>query len=176
MKRRGLIYVSKKGKRSLYYAENPKKLKTEIEEKGKFVESILPELLSLTNAIDQKPKVRFFDTREGIYDIYRETLEYEGDKIHMWMSTPWYDDEKFWREIYMPKRIEKRILIKVIVPKTDEAVEFVKDDRASLRETRMTDSHNITADRDFMIQLTQNEFNSLRFQIGTSSSRRGGRR
>ena len=46
----------------------------------------------------------------------------------------------------MPERIEKKILIKAIVPKTDEAIEFVKEDRISLRETRMTDSHNITAD------------------------------
>ena len=146
LKKRGLISISKRKNKTVYSAENPKKLKREIEEKGKSIEAILPELLSITNAIDKKPTVKFFDSREGIYDIYRDTLLYGGEKIQMWMSSPWYDDEKFWRDIYMPERIEKKILIKAIVPKTDEAIEFVKEDRISLRETRMTDSHNITAD------------------------------
>ena len=62
------------------------------------------------------------------------------------MSSPWYDNEKFWREYYLPMRLEKKIHLSAIVPKTEESTDFVKDDRASLRETRMTDSADITAD------------------------------
>ena len=146
LKKKGLITVSKKQKKTVYTAENPKKLRDGVDEQWKLLETLLPELLSITNAIDQKPKVRFFDTREGIFDIYRETLEYPSQLITIWMSSPWFDDEKFFRDIYMPTRIEKNILIKAIIPKNEETIPFAKDDHASLRETRMTEGDDITAD------------------------------
>lgn len=146
LKKRGLISVSRTGKKIVYTAENPKKLRVELNQKEKMLEVLLPELLSITNIIDKKPKIRFFDSREGIYDVYRETLEYPDQKMNMWMSSPWYEDEKFWRDYYLPTRLEKKIFMRAIVPKNEESIAFVKDDRSALRETRMTDSHNITAD------------------------------
>lgn len=146
LKNRGLIGVSKRDKKTVYIAENPKKLRGEIDEKWKLVETLLPELLSITNVIGKKPIIRFFDTHEGIISIYRETLEYPGQTINIWMSSPWFDNEKYFRDIYMPTRIEKGILIRAIIPKNNETIPFVEDDEKSLRETRMTDSDNITAD------------------------------
>lgn len=146
LKKRGLVTTSKKGKKTIYSAENPKRLRLELQEKEKFVDSLLPELLSITNALDKKPKIRYFDSKEGIYDIYRETLEYADQRMTMWMSSPWYEDEDFWRKYYMPTRIERKIHLRAIVPKNDETIPFVKEDRASLRETRMTDSHDINSD------------------------------
>lgn len=146
LKKRGLISISKKGKRAIYTAENPKRLRSELEEKGKFIDAILPGLLSITNAIDKKPSVQYFDTKEAIYDIYRDTLEYPGQIMTMWMSDPWFDDEIFWKDFYMPTRIEKKIPIKAIIAKTSVTIPFVKDDIKSLRETRMTDGKDITTD------------------------------
>jgi sugar-specific transcriptional regulator TrmB len=146
LKRRGLISVSRAGKKTVYTAESPKKLRNELDEKWKLLEGILPEMLSITNSLDKKPRVRFFDSKEGVYDIYRETLLYPDSRMYMWMSTPWYDDEKFWTDYYLPARLDKKIHLSAIVPKTEESVPFVKEDSKSLRETRMTDSANITAD------------------------------
>lgn len=154
LKKRGLISISRQGKRIIYTAENPKKLKIELEQKGKMLEGLLPELLSITNVIDNKPKIRFFDSREGIYDIYRETLDYSNQRMIMWMSSPWYDDEKFWRDYYMPTRIERKIHLRTIVPKNETSVSFKQEDRVSLRESRMADSHIITA--DIMLYGTKN--------------------
>lgn len=146
LKKRGLISLSKRGKKTVYSAENPKKLRAENEEKGKFIEALLPGLLSISNAIDKKPTIRYFDTKEGIYDIFRETLNYPDQILTMWLSDPWYDNESFWREFYMPSRIEKKIAIRAIVPKTPVTIPFVKDDSKSLRETRMTNNEDITTD------------------------------
>ncbi|MDO8566739.1 MAG: helix-turn-helix domain-containing protein [bacterium] len=146
LKKRGMISISKEHKKTVYAAENPKKLRGDIDERWKLVETLLPELLSITNVISQKPTVRFFDTKEGIIDIYRETLEYPSQTVNIWMSSPWFDDEKYFRDIYMPTRIEKGILIRAIIPKNDETIPFAKDDATSLRETRMTDRDDITAD------------------------------
>ena len=146
LKRRGLISMSKRNKKMVYSAENPKKLKIELEQKGMLLEGLLPELLSITNAIDAKPKVRFFDSKEGVFDIYRETLLYPDQRMYMWMSSPWYDDEKFWRDYYMPIRIDKKIHLSAIVPKNETSIAFTQEDKLKLRETRMTDADNIRAD------------------------------
>ncbi len=146
LKKRGLVTISKRGKRTVYIAENPKKLKSELEEKGRSIDILLPGLLSITNAIDNKPSIQYFDTKEGIYDIYRETLQYPSKPIIMWMSDPWFDNERFWKDFFLPSRIEKKILLKAIIPKTEENISFVKDDLKSLRETRMTEGKEITSE------------------------------
>lgn len=146
LKQRGLISLSHHGKKTLYNAENPKKLRVEVEEKEKFVDALLPELLSITNALDRKPKIRYIDSREGIYDIYRETLRFPGEPIRMWMSSPWFDDERFWRDVYMPTRIEKKIPLFAILPRNNETLPFAKEDAISLRQTRMTADDDFASD------------------------------
>lgn len=145
LKKKGYLTVSIRGKKTVYSANNPKRLKSEQEEKTRLIESMLPELLSITNAIDRKPTVRYFDTKEGIFDIYRETLEYPGTTMRGWLSSAWYEEEKFWKDYYLPLRIEKKIPFYGIVPKTEEMANFIKDDRTSLRQTR-TVGGPITAD------------------------------
>jgi len=139
LKKRGLVAISKRGNKTVYRAENPKKLRGEIDEKWKLVETLLPELLSITNAIGQKPTVRFFDTKEGIIDIYRETLEYPNQIINIWMSSPWFDIEDYFRDIYLPMRIEKGILLRAIIPKNEETIPFAKDEAG-----KRVDSYKIT--------------------------------
>ena len=146
LKKRGYLTVSMRGKKTVYSANNPKRLKNEQEEKSKLIESVLPELLSITNAIDNKPTVRYFDSKEGVFDVYRETLEYPNTPMRGWLSSAWYDSEKFWTEYYLPTRIEKKIPFYGIVPETEEMTDFVKDDQASLRQTRMVKGNPITAD------------------------------
>ncbi len=146
LKKRGYLTVSMQGKKTVYSANNPKRLKSEQEEKNKLIESVLPELLSITNAIDKKPTVRYFDTKEGIFDVYRETLEYPNTPMRGWLSSAWYDAEKFWTEYYLPARIEKKIPFYGIVPETEEMTNFIKDDQKSLRQTRMIKGNPITAD------------------------------
>jgi sugar-specific transcriptional regulator TrmB len=146
LKKRGYLTVSMRGKKTVYSANNPKRLKSEQEEKSKLIESVLPELLSITNAIDSKPTVRYFDSKEGIFDVYRETLEYPNTPMRGWLSSAWYDAEKFWTEYYLPTRIEKKIPFYGIVPETEEMTDFVKDDQKSLRQTRMVKGSPITAD------------------------------
>lgn len=146
LKKRGLISLSHHGKKTVYSAENPKKLRAEAEEREKFIDTLLPELLSITNVLDHKPKVRYFDSREGIYDIYRETLLFPSEPMRMWMSSPWFDDERFWRDFYMPTRIEKKIPLFAIVPRNAETLPFAAEDPISLRQTRMTAGDDFASD------------------------------
>jgi HTH-type transcriptional regulator, sugar sensing transcriptional regulator len=146
LRKRGLMAVSKRGKRAVYVAGDPKRLRGEVKEREHMVEKVLPELLSITNLITNKPRVRFFDSKEGIYDIYRETLEFPDSRILIWMSNPWFDNARFWTDYYLPMRLEKKVFMRAIMPKDADSESFAKDNQKSLRDTRMTDESDISAD------------------------------
>lgn len=148
LEKKGLLSVGKRGKRASYLAEDPKRLRDHIAERGRLIERVLPELLSVANVVDRKPNIRYFENREGIFDIYRETLDYPKSEILMWMSDAgvWYDDESFWKDIYIPARIEKRIALRAILPLTEKTAVFGADNAQSLRQTRLDPAGGIESD------------------------------
>jgi len=81
LREKGLIIATKKQKRTFYYAENPSKLGNILEEKVNAFDNLLPELLAMSNLIDRKPKIRFFEGVEGLKNIYKDTLNYPDSEI-----------------------------------------------------------------------------------------------
>lgn len=148
LRRQGLITVGRQGKRAVYIAEDPKKLRAQAEERTKLVEELIPGLLAMANVIDRKPTVRYFENQEGIYDIYRETLSFPDQAISMWMSDVgvWYDDLSFWTDYYIPSRMEKKISLRAILPETEKTRAFHEGDAKSLRQTRLDRGGGIDSD------------------------------
>lgn len=142
LKAKGLISTAKRGKKTLYIAENPKKLLEQADDNRRNLENVLPELLSLANNIVKKPKVRYFEGVEGIKEVYRDTLQFPDQKICAWVSDSMITgfDEKFITEYYIPKRLEKKIWAEVIASNTDAGQRFKANDVPSLRTTRLLDS------------------------------------
>ena len=54
--------------------EPPQQLMKMAEEKVNITKSLLPELLSLTSAIGFKPKIRFYEGKEGVERVFNESL------------------------------------------------------------------------------------------------------
>lgn len=71
----GLITESIKGKRKLYVASDPEKLKRSIKEKEQLLNQILPELKILNNTGATKPKITYYEGREGLRQIHNLSLE-----------------------------------------------------------------------------------------------------
>jgi len=139
LKAKGLLTIGRRGKRMVYIAEDPRKLKLLAEERSRLVDQMLPSLLSITNAIDRKPTIRYFEDAAGINDIYRDTLNFVEQPILIWMSDRgvWYDDESFWKDFYIPARLERKIALRVIAPDTQASRDLQGGDRASLRSTKL---------------------------------------
>lgn len=72
--KRGLIHTLEKGRRTFYGVEEPSKLLGLLEEKERTLKTLLPYLEAIHNRKPIKPKVRFYEGREGIKHIYREML------------------------------------------------------------------------------------------------------
>lgn len=77
--KRGLASTFEKGKKTFFAAESPdqidhllRKQSEEIFEQRRDLERIIPELRALNNLAENKPKVRFFEGRDGILSMYEE--------------------------------------------------------------------------------------------------------
>lgn len=92
---RGLINTLTKGKKTLYGAEEPQKLLSVVAEKQRALQTVLPFLEALNNRRTTKPKVRFYEGKEGILRIYEEM--FETKEMRFWGSVE--EVQKYFPEI-----------------------------------------------------------------------------
>lgn len=139
LKLKGLLSSVRKNKKELFYAEDPRKLEDMLDEKKQTLRRILPELLSIANALDKKPKIRFYEGAEGIKEVYRDTLKYPDQELLAWVSEEAVIsfDEKFLNEYYLPKRVEKKIWVRAIAPDRVYMQKYKGLDEKSLRRTKL---------------------------------------
>jgi sugar-specific transcriptional regulator TrmB len=148
LKGKGLIGTTKKKKRTLYYAEDPRILEGQLEEKRTVLNSILPQLLSISSLIDKKPDIKYFEGVEGIKNVYQDTLNYPNQEILMWGSTDVfkYFDEDFMWNYYLPKRLENKIWMRAIGKNLGIVQKIQAQDKKHLRETRLYDADELFFD------------------------------
>lgn len=152
LKARGLIKTTKNRKRLLYLAEDPRRLKELAQEAERTADSILPSLLAITNLIDRKPKILFFEGIEGIEDIYKETLLHPDTPIRGWLSAGSFrTDEPWFDRYYRPVRKEKRIYTDVIVPDFPETRSYHEKDREDFHRTKIDTKGGDSIESDILL-------------------------
>lgn len=72
---KGLVSQTFAGKKRFFNAEPPEALKSLLKKQEEKVDQLLPELTSLFNITPHKPKIRYFEGREGLRQIYEEILK-----------------------------------------------------------------------------------------------------
>ncbi|HCP08899.1 MAG TPA: hypothetical protein DIT25_03835, partial [Candidatus Moranbacteria bacterium] len=78
LRKRGMVSLSSKGKKKFFVAEDPQKLRKKLEEKLSSFDEILPQLRSIYNVPTSKPKLRFYEGKEGLKEVYDDTLRYKS--------------------------------------------------------------------------------------------------
>ena len=148
LKDKGLVSSVKSGGRTLYSAEDPRTLDDRLDEQKVLVQKAMPELLSLTNAIAAKPRVRYYEGIEGIKEVYRDTLDYPDQELLAWVTEgAGLDfDMDFLNNKYLPKRIKNKIWVRAIVPDSSDMREFLGKNESTLRNTRAMDSKKFPLD------------------------------
>ena len=139
LKEKGLLSLIARKKKTLYLAEDPRTIEQKLDEKKQTFQRILPELLSVANALDKKPRIRFFEGIEGIKEVYKDALKYSDQEMLAWVSPAVAEnfDLKFLDEYYLPKRVEKKIWVRAIAPDEPFAQKYKGLDQKSLRQTRL---------------------------------------
>ncbi len=141
---KGLVTLTGKEPKQEYVAESPDMLKTylkkQLEEKKNNLEetekNLIPQLKSIHN-VENRPKVMFYEGREGMEKVYEDTLT-SHEEIRAFAT---YDDMEQALPGYFPKyfhrRAAKGIPIRAIFPFTQAGLELSKDNKAQLRQTAM---------------------------------------
>ncbi len=116
LKRLGLFTETLKGKRKLIVPAEPENLKRNIKEKERKLAEILPELKAISNSSLTKPKISFYEGREGIKEIYFDALK--NKNINTYGISPAKTivenvGEDFFNS-YIDERIKRKIWIKLI--------------------------------------------------------------
>ncbi len=140
---KGLASVSGKEPKQEYVAEAPDKLKSliesEIEKKKQeleLAEKVIPQLKSIHN-ISERPKVMFYEGKEGLEQVYEDTLtSHEQIRAYanvneMHTALPHYFPR------YYLRRTSKNISIRAIIPANEKGLERASKDKQETRESAL---------------------------------------
>jgi len=130
----GLISETVKGKKRLFIGEDPEKIKKDLQKKESLFSEILPQLKSIHNISGVKPKIRYFEGREGLIEAYDDALKYAGEIAAFGSEDVYRILGKNWVEDYIKRRVKKNISVRAILPSTEylEKEIFIRD-QAQLR-------------------------------------------
>ena len=141
LEKEGFIYETIKGKKRLFIVENPEKLKERLDKKRAMLSEILPELGSIYNIKGSKPKIRFYEGKEGLKEVYEDTLKFPieilsfaSDDIIKVLGQDWADD-------YIKRRVNKGINMRAIMPETETIdLKYTEFDQAHRRQSKLVNA------------------------------------
>lgn len=139
LREKGLASTVKKKNKTYFYAEDPRKIKEQMEENLKDVELAIPELLAMANFIDKKPNIRYFEGKNGIKDLFKDILKYPDSEVLEWYSEAYVTDfeEEFFTDYFTPKRISKKIWVRAILPDNEIIRKLAVNNEKQLRRTKL---------------------------------------
>lgn len=135
--KKGLIGQTIKGKKRLFYAEEPEKLLKLLDEKKARLEEAMPLLKSFYNTAGDKPKIRYYDGKEGIKEVYRDTLNYSGELVAFVTENIINDLGQDFADEYREKRTKNKISVRVIGPDTENIVNYRNTNKDEMRKIRL---------------------------------------
>lgn len=146
LKEKGLMRSLTKRKKSFYYAEDPREMSAQLEERKNTLEKILPEMLSIANVIDKKPKIKYYEGIEGIKEIYKDILKYPNKEELAWIAglpvsnpnNPFYG---FFYNYFIPGRIKNKIWTRMITSDREGMEKYKTREEKEFRKTKLI-NHN----------------------------------
>ena len=141
---RGLVNVLGEGAIKKYAAEDPQKIIAysqdklqQIQQEFEAIKKLLPELKSVFNKTE-KPKVKFYEGKEGLKEVYEDTLTAKKPMILGYScAEPMYQSLPDFLPDYLKKRVANKIYARMIAPNTAGIRELIKTDKQDLRESRL---------------------------------------
>jgi len=123
--KKGLVNSFVKNQVKHYAVETPRILVQQQAEKLDAAKRLLPELFSITNSLAYKPKIQYYEGRDGVKNIFEDTLTAEGEMLGYTnlKDIPQIVSEDFLRD-YTRRKIEKKIKTRMLSPLTKEALSY----------------------------------------------------
>lgn len=137
----GLVSKSMSGNIKYFYPADPQVLLRKVQEKEKNIRSILPDLENLYNSPKLKPFIRYFEGREGIKEMYEDSLKSlkKGDEILAYVGEDVLHYVEDYAIEYVKRRVEKGVRLRGIYKKEKNILEHMQFNQQQLREAKILD-------------------------------------
>lgn len=136
---KGLVSHFTKGKKRYFSAEDPSRIihileiqeeklrkdQQEIQSQKKELENVLPELMSIFGKSEEKPKVRFYEGKNGIYQIYEELIKQKG-VLYYGSTDGIFQNFPDFNEKITKKMIANSVKVRDLVYKSESALSIKK--------------------------------------------------
>lgn len=138
---KGLLFQNMQGKRRAFSAVDPDMVHDLLKMRTASFKRLLPELRSLYNIYETKPKIRFYEGVQGLQAVYQDTLESTGTILaYGSIENMWQVMSKEFIQEYVQERLKRNIFEKAIVPSTTESQEYARKNKEELRDFRFIPS------------------------------------
>jgi sugar-specific transcriptional regulator TrmB len=138
-----LVTISGRSTKQTFSAEAPERIQRLLEKQIQknqdqlaAAKDLIPQLKSVHSTVD-RPKVRFYEGKDGLVEVYEDTLT-SHEPIRAYASV---EDTQHTLPHYFPtyykRRTKKGIKIRAIFPKTPEAIALSKHNAEEIRETAL---------------------------------------
>lgn len=141
------------GKRKVFTAQPPESLLFSLENTVQDFKNIIP-LLTQNNSSEQKSKIRFFQGKEGIYQMYNESLltlslMKDPSKKELLAITPGskvFQIMPQHQKAFIDKRVKNHIPVRWISPNEDFSQKFLQNADQELRKMKFFDKDKFPID------------------------------
>ncbi len=104
---RGLMSISTRGRRRLFIAESPERLRGILAQKQDLLETVLPQLQAFEKSTEHKPRILYYPGLEGYKQAYEDTLTAKEKKLF-----GIYSVQDVWEVVgreYADRMVERRV-------------------------------------------------------------------
>ena len=123
--KKGLVSSYTKGKVLWFNADDPKKIIEIQEQKLQSAKTLIPHLLSISNTLAFKPKIRFYEGTEGVKTIFEDVLKSKTEVLGYTNIKALENLLPGYFKDYCRRKIERKIKTRYLSPETGEGVDII---------------------------------------------------
>jgi len=149
---RGLINTIEKKNVSYFSAISPEALLDLEEQKVSRLKKFLPEFQAIHNAKNKRPKISYYEGKEGIDLINNDTLKQKGEIFGF--TSPLYVSfrQKYIGKEYTENRKSVGNWARIIGEQSPEVVDLKRKDKDSMRETKILSRDIFSSNIELIVQ------------------------
>jgi sugar-specific transcriptional regulator TrmB len=164
---RGVINKTKIKEKTKFIAEPPQRLLLLIKELEEGIKSSLPELETIYNQSDIKPKVTYYEGIEGIKNVFEDSLREKPSELLMWLTDDYFKDLPGYSSEYIKERVKLNMHGRRIAPAGSIwQRQNKKRDTAELSETIAVPPQLMTTGVEMMLYNNKLAFMNFREKFG----------
>ncbi|HAR54892.1 TPA: hypothetical protein DCR79_01225 [Patescibacteria group bacterium] len=163
---RNFVYKTKEKSKTRYVAESPKNLVHRFGHYQHELTNSLPELEAIYNQSQVKPKIVFYEGKDGIEEIYADTIRENPKEILEYFSSEMFTKLPYFPMEYLPKRIRHNIHAKRIATDNHKMREHATHDKEELSQTILLPKEEFNPPVEINIYNNKVAFMSYSDEIG----------